>query len=83
MPRLAANCCHLVGGLASGSGFSRGRGVLGGGRERRTPSGVEAMGQVVKSWSFRHGGDGRGLVGWSATGDGERRGLKGLGEKQE
>ena len=30
--------------------FSRGRGVLMGGRERRTPDGVEVIGHVLRSW---------------------------------
>ena len=30
--------------------FSRGRGVLIAGRERRTPEGVEVMGHVLRSW---------------------------------
>jgi hypothetical protein len=30
--------------------FSRGNGVLMGGRERRTPEGVDAMGHVLRSW---------------------------------
>jgi len=53
MPRLAANCSHFVGALGSGSGFSRGRGVLVEGRERRTPCGVDEIGHVVRSWSAK------------------------------
>jgi hypothetical protein len=37
-------------GRGEESTFSRGRGVLMGGRERRTPEGVDAMGHVLRSW---------------------------------
>src|SRR5690606_21793270 len=53
MPFLAANFCHFVRGLGVGSGFSRGSGVVGGGSVRETPSWLEVMGQVVKSWLIR------------------------------
>lgn len=44
----------MVGGLATGSGFSRGNGNVGGGNVISTPSmGCEVMGQVVRSWLIR------------------------------
>ena len=42
-----------MGGLASGIGFSRGRGVVGGGRLRTTPSAELVISQVVRSWLMR------------------------------
>ena len=49
----AANCSHFVGSLGAGRGFSRGRGVVGAGRERRTPEVVVLRGHVVRSWFMR------------------------------
>jgi hypothetical protein len=53
MPFLAANFSHLVGSLAAGIGFSRGRGVAGAGSMRCTPSEVDLTGQVDRSWLMR------------------------------
>lgn len=54
MPFLRANDSHFVGALGFGSVFQRGSGVRAvAGRESVTPSGVEWMGQVERSWLTR------------------------------
>ena len=51
MPFFFANRSHVVACFAAGSGFSRGKGVVGGGRVSSTPSvGCEVIGHVVRSW---------------------------------
>ena len=53
MPFFAANFSHFVGSFPVGIGFSRGSGVVGGGRVMRTPSDEEVIGHVVRSWLMR------------------------------
>ena len=50
MPFFAANCSHFVGVFSVGTGFSRGSGVLGVGRCKSTPSEVDFISQVERSW---------------------------------
>src|SRR2546423_15626158 len=54
MPFFLAKVSHFVGALGLGRGFQRGRGVIDcEGRVKNTPSGVEWIGQVVRSWLIR------------------------------
>lgn len=54
MPFFLAKDSHFVGSLTLGTGFQRGRGVSDcEGSVRERPSGVEWIGQVVRSWLSR------------------------------
>jgi len=51
MPFFFAKASHLVGALGLGMGFQRGSGVSAcEGRVSKSPSGVDWMGQAVRSW---------------------------------
>ena len=71
-------CC-----FGGGNGFSRGSFVEIGGRERRTPEGVEVMGQVERSWFSRACAPSRAVTARSSSREGgdERSGFGSLARR--